>query len=311
MELIGALLLLPVFVPRFGWEGGSGEAIFHAVSAFCNAGFDLLSTKQPYQSLLAYSTNVDMNLVIGFLILIGGLGFITWIDVRKHGWHIRRYHLQSKIVLVATVILLLVPMVYFFCCEFQNFPMKKRLLASFFQTVSPRTAGFNTVPLTQLSDNGKFMTILLMFIGGGTGSTAGGIKMTTAGVLFCACLAVIFRRREAMAFGRRIAPPDHLSSGGYFYPVPKSVNRSGNGDKRCGALGAVNQPVRMCFGAGYGRSDPGGDSLTAFEFTPTSDTIDVHWAGRQFDSRLCGGQPPDKVPGPLPRGNRKRWLGGN
>ena len=146
IELIGALLLLPVFVPRFGWEGGSGEAIFHAVSAFCNAGFDLLSTKQPYQSLMAYSTNVAMNLVIGLLILIGGIGFITWIDVRKHGWHIRRYRLQSKIVLVATVILLLVPMAYFFCCEFQNFPMKKRLLASFFQTVSPRTAGFNTVP---------------------------------------------------------------------------------------------------------------------------------------------------------------------
>ena len=80
-----------------------------------------------------------MNLVIGLLILIGGIGFITWIDVRKHGWHIRRYRLQSKIVLVATVILLLVPMAYFFCCEFQNFPMKKRLLASFFQTVSPRT----------------------------------------------------------------------------------------------------------------------------------------------------------------------------
>ena len=206
IELIGALLLLPVFVPRFGWEGGSGEAIFHAVSAFCPAGFDLLSTKQPYQSLMAYSTNVAMNLVIGLLILIGGIGFITWIDVRKHGWHIRRYRLQSKIVLVATVILLLVPMAYFFCCEFQNFPMKKRLLASFFQTVSPRTAGFNTVPLTQLSDNGQFMTILLMFIGGGTGSMAGGIKMTTAGVLFCACLAVIFRRREVTAFGRRIAP---------------------------------------------------------------------------------------------------------
>lgn len=216
VELCGALLLLPVFVPQFGWQRGSGEAIFHAVSAFCNAGFDLLSVRRPYQSLISYVGNVQLNLVIMALILIGGIGFITWIDVRNYGWHIRRYSLQSKLVLTATAVVLVLPAIYFFTCEFNYLPFKQRLLASLFQTVSPRTAGFNTVPLDRLSDNGKFMTIILMLVGGGTGSTAGGIKLTTVSVMFCACLTVILRRREVTAYGRRIASRTVLRGAAIF-----------------------------------------------------------------------------------------------
>lgn len=206
VELCGTLLLLPVFVPQFGWWRGLGEAVFHAISAFCNAGFDLLSTNRPYQSLMAYAGNVQLNLVIMLLILIGGIGFITWIDIRNHGWHVRRYSLQSKLVLTASAVLIVVPTIYFFSCEFTSLPFKQRLLAALFQTVSPRTAGFNTVPLNHLTDNGKMMTIILMLAGGGTGSTAGGVKLTTVSVLFSACLAVILRQREVTAYGRRIAP---------------------------------------------------------------------------------------------------------
>lgn len=206
VELCGALLLLPVFVPQFGWWRGSGDAIFHAISAFCNAGFDLVSTQRPYQSLMAYVGNTQLNLVVMLLILVGGVGFITWIDVRNHGWHLRRYSLQSKLVLTASLVLIIVPTLYFFCCEFSQLPVKQRLLASLFQTISPRTAGFNTVPLNHLTDNGKLITIILMLAGGGTGSTAGGIKLTTVSVLFCACMAVILRQREVTAYGRRIAP---------------------------------------------------------------------------------------------------------
>lgn len=205
VELCGAILLLPVFVPQFGWLKGCGEALFHAISAFCNAGFDLLSTRQPYHSLMSYVGNIQLNLVVCALILIGGIGFITWLDVKKYGWHLRRYSLQSKLVLTVSLFLIILPMVYFFWGEFSHLPLKQRLLASLMQTVSPRTAGFNTVPLNQLTDNGKLITIILMMVGGGTGSTAGGVKMTTVGVLFCSCLAVLLRRQEPSAFGRRIA----------------------------------------------------------------------------------------------------------
>lgn len=204
VEMLGALLMLPVFCPKFGWLKGLFYAVFHSVSAFCNAGFDLLSRPHPYASLTGYAGNVPLNLVITALILIGGIGFRTWEDVHEHGRNIAHYSLQSKLVLATTAVLIVVPFIYFFTMEFSGLSLKKRILASLFTTVSPRTAGFNTVDLSRLSDDGVVLNIILMLIGGGTGSTAGGMKMTTVAVLAISAHAILHRKKDATAFGRRI-----------------------------------------------------------------------------------------------------------
>lgn len=216
IELLGALFSLPVFVPQFGWGRGILYALFHSISAFCNAGFDLFGAPHPYSSMVAYADNAQLNIVTMLLILIGGIGFTTWIDVQNYKWHLRRYSLQSKIVLTATVILVALPTIYFFFGEFTAFPFKKGLLASLFQSVSPRTAGFNTVNLAKMSDDGKVVTIILMMIGGGTGSTAGGIKMTTIAVLLVTCVAVLLRQRDATIFGRRIGQQTLFNAAAVF-----------------------------------------------------------------------------------------------
>jgi len=203
-ELLGALVLMTVFVPEFGLKG-IWLAVFHSISAFCNAGFDLMGTNSPYSSLTAYAAHPVVNITVMLLIVIGGIGFLTWQDIRQNGISIQRYRMQSKVILATTGILLLVPAVYFFFFEFTAEPMGKRILMSLFQAVTPRTAGFNTADLTALSETGQTFTIGLMLIGGSPGSTAGGMKTTTAAVLI-ACAIAIFRRREnGRFFGRRIS----------------------------------------------------------------------------------------------------------
>ena len=203
-ELLGALVLMTVFVPEYGVKG-IWLAMFHSISAFCNAGFDLMGTKSPYSSLTSYATHPVVNITVMLLIVIGGIGFLTWQDIRQNGIHIKRYRMQSKVILATTGILLIVPAVYFFFFEFSAEPMGRRILLSAFQSVTPRTAGFNTADLTALSETGKTLTIGLMLIGGSPGSTAGGMKTTTAAVLV-ACAVAVFRRREnGRFFGRRIA----------------------------------------------------------------------------------------------------------
>ena len=203
-ELLGALVLMTVFIPEYGVKG-IWLAVFHSISAFCNAGFDLMGTKSPYSSLTSYADHPVVNITIMLLIIIGGIGFLTWQDIRQNGIHIRRYRMQSKVILATTGILLIVPAVYFFFFEFSAEPMGRRILLSAFQSVTPRTAGFNTADLTKLSETGQTLTICLMLIGGSPGSTAGGMKTTTAAVLV-ACAVAVFRRREnGRFFGRRIA----------------------------------------------------------------------------------------------------------
>ena len=203
-ELLGALVLMTVFIPEYGLKG-IWLAVFHSISAFCNAGFDLMGTKSPYSSLTSYADHPVVNITIMLLIIIGGIGFLTWQDIRQNGIHIRRYRMQSKVILATTGILLIVPAIYFFFFEFSAEPMGKRILLSAFQSVTPRTAGFNTADLTALSETGQTLTIGLMLIGGSPGSTAGGMKTTTAAVLV-ACAVAVFRRREnGRFFGRRIA----------------------------------------------------------------------------------------------------------
>ena len=203
-ESLGALVLMTVFIPEYGLKG-IWLAVFHSISAFCNAGFDLMGTKSPYSSLTSYADHPVVNITIMLLIIIGGIGFLTWQDIRQNGIHIKRYRMQSKVILATTGILLIVPAIYFFFFEFSAEPMGKRILLSLFQSVTPRTAGFNTADLTALSETGKTLTIGLMLIGGSPGSTAGGMKTTTAAVLG-ACAVAVFRRREnGRFFGRRIA----------------------------------------------------------------------------------------------------------
>lgn len=203
-ELLGALALMTVFIPEYGWRG-IWLAVFHSISAFCNAGFDLMGTNSPYSSLTAYAAHPVVNITIMLLIVIGGIGFLTWQDIRQNGVRIKRYRMQSKVILATTGTLLLIPAVYFFFFEFSAEPIGKRILMSLFQAVTPRTAGFNTADLTALSETGQTLTIGLMLIGGCPGSTAGGMKTTTAAVLI-ACAVAIFRRREnGRLFGRRIS----------------------------------------------------------------------------------------------------------
>ena len=203
-ELLGALVLMTVFIPEYGLKG-IWLAVFHSISAFCNAGFDLMGTKSPYSSLTSYADHPVVNITIMLLIIIGGIGFLTWQDIRQNGIHIKRYRMQSKVILATTGILLLAPALYFFFFEFAAEPIGKRIWLSLFQSVTPRTAGFNTADLTALSETGQTLTIGLMLIGGSPGSTAGGMKTTTAAVLV-ACAVAVFRRREnGRFFGRRIA----------------------------------------------------------------------------------------------------------
>ncbi|MGN0506884.1 MAG: TrkH family potassium uptake protein [Lachnospiraceae bacterium] len=209
IESAGVLLLLPVFIKEFGPLKGIWYALFHAVSAFCNAGFDLMGSRAQYSSLTGYASNGFLNAVIIGLIIIGGIGFLTWDDVRRNGIHFKKYRMQSKVILAMTVVLILFPFLFFFFGEFgrqvwKDMSTTQRLWAALFQAVTPRTAGFNTVDLTKFSEAGQTILMLLMLIGGAPGSTAGGMKTTTIAVLFLASFAVFKRKEDTECFGRRI-----------------------------------------------------------------------------------------------------------
>lgn len=209
IEAAGAVALMPVMIPEFGVGKGIWYAVFHSVSSFCNAGFDLMGIKEPYSSLTSYTGGMAVNVIVMLLIVIGGIGFLTWDDVRRHRLHLRRYRMQSKVVLSVTGMLILLPAIYFYFKEFSmpawsGMTAGERVLASFFQSVTTRTAGYNTVDLTQLTESGQMIMILLMLIGGSPGSTAGGMKVTTFAVLFATAIAVFRRRPNAHIFGRRI-----------------------------------------------------------------------------------------------------------
>ena len=203
MELLCAAVMAPVFCRDFG-KKGLWMALFHSVSAFCNAGFDLLGVRTPFSSLTSYAANPVINFTIMFLIVVGGIGFLTWDDIRANRLHLHKYRMQSKVILCTTAVLLIVPAMYFYFFEFADLTRKERLLSSLFQAVTPRTAGFNTVELTDLSEAGQFITIALMLIGGSPGSTAGGLKTTTIAVLFTTAISTFRRRENANIFGRRI-----------------------------------------------------------------------------------------------------------
>ena len=169
----------------------------------CNAGFDILGTTG-YSSLSFFSANAIINIVIMLLIIIGGIGFFVWNDFAKYKFHFSRYRLQSKVVLIISLVLIFVPAIYLFIAEFSDKPFGERLLLSLFQSVTTRTAGFNTANLQALSHIGVAIMIGLMLIGGSSGSTAGGMKTTTFSVLLFSTISVFRRKKETVILKRRI-----------------------------------------------------------------------------------------------------------
>ncbi|MDY4413813.1 MAG: TrkH family potassium uptake protein [Ruminococcus sp.] len=205
-EFIGAVLLSIRFCGQMNFGQGIWYAVFHSISAFCNAGFDLMG-QFGNTSFSAYSDDWLVNLTLIFLITMGGLGFLVWNDLLKNKFHFRNYSLHTKIVLSTSAILLIGGTVIFFFTErnhaFSNMSTPHQILCSFFQSATTRTAGFLTVDQSELSNSGSIVSALLMFVGGSSGSTAGGIKTTTFAVFLISnfCFArnndniVVFKKR--------------------------------------------------------------------------------------------------------------------
>jgi len=205
-ELAGAVAMSPVFISEYGILKGFCVALFSSISAFCNAGFDLNGSHGQFSSMVPYMDNPIIVVTLVFLILTGGLGFLTWMDIRRYGLRFTRYSTQSKVIIVMEVILVLFPLIYLWFGEYQDLPYGQRFLASLFQAVTPRTAGFNTTDYNAFSGTGVVMTIILMLIGGAPGSTAGGMKITTVAVLFFTMISVFKREKAPAVFKRRIMP---------------------------------------------------------------------------------------------------------
>ncbi len=207
-EGIGAILLSFRFCPQMGFVRGVYNAVFHAVSAFCNAGFDLMGKYQPFGSMTGFADDPFVMLTLSALIIIGGIGFIVWEDIRNNGVHIKRYCVHSKIVLATTAVLLLGGAVLFFITEQKHalagLPVGKQILAAFFQSVTTRTAGFDAIGQAELSNAGSIGTVVLMLIGGSPGSTAGGMKTMTVALCVLTVIAIAKNRKDTTAFRRRI-----------------------------------------------------------------------------------------------------------
>ncbi len=207
IEGLGALLLSLRFMMDFPWYKAIYYGIFHSISAFCNAGFDLMGEIEQYGSFVPYKTDILINIVIMLLIIIGGIGFLVWDDIYTNKLFYKRYRLQTKIVLMVTFILIFGGAILFYIMErdgvaYQDMTIGQKIMAAFFNSVTARTAGFNTTDTNLLKPCSKLLTMFLMFIGGSPGSTAGGIKTTSIAVIILSVVSTlhgsnmnIFKRR--------------------------------------------------------------------------------------------------------------------
>jgi trk system potassium uptake protein TrkH len=208
IEAIGALLLSTRFVPIYGLGQGIWYSVFHAISAYCNAGFDILGN-----SFVPYANDITLNLTLSLLIILGGLGFSVYLDISKNR-KFERFQLHTKLVIWITIILLLFGMIIFLIIEWKNpatignLSFGKKLLPAFFQSVVTRTAGFNSLDISMIKDTSAFLFIVFMFIGGSPGSTAGGIKTTTFGAIALTTVSIIKGDKDIVAFKKRI--PDNV-----------------------------------------------------------------------------------------------------
>lgn len=208
-EGLGAVLLSIRFIPQFGLGRGLYYGVWHSISAFCNAGFDLMGTSSgPYSSFTAYAGDPLVVLTLCGLILTGGAGFLVWEDLVRNRLRWRHYRLQTKVVLTVTLALTFGGGLLFFLLERNNLgagrPLGEQILSALFDAVTPRTAGFNTTDTGALTGGSVLLTIIFMFTGGSPGSTAGGVKTTTVFVILLHALAGVRRERETTAFGRSI-----------------------------------------------------------------------------------------------------------
>lgn len=209
VEGIGALLLTAVFVPKYGFGKGIYFSVFHAVSAFCNAGFDLMGGEEPFSSLVTMGNNWYLNFVIMALIIVGGLGFFVWKDLLAVRFNFRKMKLHTKIVVATTGILILAGFLVIFLMEWGEAgtagkSVPEQILNALFQSVTARTAGFNTVDFMKMTEGSIFFMIALMLIGGSPGSTAGGMKTTTFAVLSISIVSIFKRKKSEEVFGRRM-----------------------------------------------------------------------------------------------------------
>lgn len=225
VELMGCILFSFQFVPEYGFKKGIWYSIFHAVSAFCNAGIDILGPS----SFMKYATNPLMNFTTMFLIIMGGLGFIVWYDVGENCRAVfqkrqpikrvfTKLNLHSKLALVVSLLLIIMGTLFVLVLEYQNpntignMNFGEKLMASAFHSVSTRTAGFATISQDALQPGTKFLSTIWMFIGGSPGGTAGGVKTTTIAMLLLTCINVIFGKRDTECFGRKI-PEENFRTG--------------------------------------------------------------------------------------------------
>ena len=204
IEAIGAILLSFRFIPIYGLGKGIWFSIFHSISAFCNAGFDITGN-----SMVGFAGDISINLVISLLVILGGIGFSVFIDITKNK-RLKKFNIHTKMVLTITAILLVIGMLSFLIIEFNNpntignMSGKDKILASLFQSVVPRTAGFNSVDMASILDTTGFFMIILMFIGGSPGSTAGGVKTTTIGTIILTTINIIKGNRDVVIYKKRI-----------------------------------------------------------------------------------------------------------
>jgi trk system potassium uptake protein TrkH len=209
VEFIGALLLSTQFIPMFGVFKGAYFSIFHAISAFCNAGFDLFGELETFSSLTHFADNSVIMLTIGVLIIIGGLGFAVWTEIYNYRG-IKKLSLHSKVVIVMTIALILSGWILMLIFEYNNpytikdMSLKEKLISSWFAAITPRTAGFNSISTLKMTMAGRFLTIILMFIGGSPGSTAGGIKTATLAIVIFTMVSIIRGKEETEMFKKRL-----------------------------------------------------------------------------------------------------------
>ena len=210
IQASGAVLLALHFLPRYGLRRAVRWGVFHAVSAFCNAGFDIFGVLSPGGSLAEFQSDPVVLLILGALVIVGGLGFLVWQEVAKHRFHFRKYSVYAKLVLLTTVCLLLGGWVLILILEWNNpltlgaMPLGDKLLNGFFQSVTLRTAGFAAIDQAGLTDAGKAASMVLMLIGGSSGSTAGGLKTVTFMVVLLFIRARARGRSSVCVFKRTI-----------------------------------------------------------------------------------------------------------
>lgn len=208
IECLGTILLAFYFCPRLGFWSGLWFSVFHSVSAFCNAGFDLMGVIKPFSSMTSVYDNWYVCSVLMLLVILGGLGFFVWKDVLDSRFRFKNLKLHSKIVLTVSGALLLFGALALFLTElgseqFENMSWDEKILTSLFQSVNLRTAGFVSVPVSDVTGSGRMIMLLLMMIGGSPGSTAGGMKTTTTAILVTSVYATFRRKKSLEAFGRR------------------------------------------------------------------------------------------------------------